>query len=125
MSCCGECGDNCALLLALALLGYVASEQAKNVRTGRAPLPWLDDAYSLYSYIKMGVCGKTATLPFEFVPDLEPHLKKLPRPARKALEDAIVQAVVGQGLSEQPTQQLPAVKRSERRQPPQSPNQSS
>ena len=109
MSCCGECGDECALLLALAVLGYVASEQAKRVRTGREPLPWLDDAYTLCSYIKMGVCGKTATLPFEFVPELEPHLKKLPRPARKSLETAIVQALTYQ--PQQQTVRLPTPKK--------------
>ena len=89
MSCSGACGNRCAAKVALQMLAFCADKQSANVQ---APLP-VEPLFILCEYIKKAVCGQTATLPFDFVPDLVYLLSQLPNDMRYTLEVAIVQAL--------------------------------
>ena len=99
MSCSGACGNSCAAQLAIRMLKYCLRQQEMNLAYGRGQdVACLQPLFVLYQHIKTGVCAKSATLPFEFVPDLEYLFAQLPDEMRYELERAIVRALQsGQG----------------------------
>lgn len=94
MACNGRCGRDCALVAAIDVLDFAVSMQAREYRYNRAQsIPYLDAIFQLHGYIRMGVCGRTATLPLEYMPNLEPLFRLLPSQFSFPIAHAITQAL--------------------------------
>lgn len=93
MCCHGECGKDCALLMTIDWLDFAVGMQMREYHINRtSTIPYLDAMFQLHGYVRAGVCQKTATLPFEYLPDLNPLLRQLPNELLVPLALSIRQA---------------------------------
>lgn len=94
MACNGMCGRGCALLAVSDALEYAVSIQTRGYWTGRyGYVSNMDPLFQLHGYVRMGVCAKTATLPLEYVPNLEPLLRQLEVNLQMHVSHAIMSAL--------------------------------